>query len=139
MKAMQVIKQIRLLGINQISEGTIKDWFSKRPYLETTGKEIKKCAKEVGITLKPCNIFIPNSFMPVIVFEDRYKDVNNVFTEKEIVNLYFRKNLTAKEISALKGCGINTFYCYLKKFGFETKKKIEINQSLNINIEVNNG
>lgn len=111
------IETIKSLGINQVSEKELKDWFAHRPQFNTTGKEIKKIATDIGIKLIDCDIKIP-SFIKI-----NEREMGDLFTKEEIQELYFNKNHTIAEVCKIKKCNKNTFLDYYKYFGFEKKKR----------------
>ena len=65
MQTLEIIKQMKGIGIIEISETNLKNWFSKYNLNGVTGAEIKKCAKEAGINLIPCKTCIPIDFKPI--------------------------------------------------------------------------
>jgi len=112
-------------GVNEVNPATLLDWFSRRPYIHCTGADVKKVAAQVGIEIKPCRTMIPVEFMPVHFLEKEINISCNVFTEKEIYDLYYVQNLKVAEIIKIKKCSASSFYVSLKKFGFSVKYKSE--------------
>ena len=127
-EALTAIKGMAAIGITQINEQTIKDFFSKRSYIHTTGKEIKECLKEVGIKLKPCKDYIPLDYMPVGCEQKEVRKksystkIGTSLTKAEIKNLYIKQDLSIQQIMELKNCSSNTIYSKLRTYKIAIKK-----------------
>lgn len=127
MTAQEALKEIKSLGINEISEGNLKLWFAKRPLIVTTGAEIKEQAKLCGIELKRCDSVIPIDFMPVEEYQEtevfEAPRTKTFFTKEEMKSLYFEQKLSIDQIIKIKDCTRNTFYEYFRLFGFKLRAK----------------
>lgn len=60
-----ILREIKKIGINQISKQVLKDWFADRPYIDCTIVEVLKAAEKAEVAIKPSNIEIPSWFMPI--------------------------------------------------------------------------
>jgi len=117
--AITAIQGMAGMGVTQINEATIKDWFFKRPYIKTTGKEIKECLMEVGIKLRPCKDYIPSSYMPLPVAEEVYTEL---FRDKEeLYDMYITRSISPSKIAYIKHCETREVYDNINKFGIDLK------------------
>ena len=140
MQALTAIQGMSDIGITQINEATIKNFFFKRPYINTTGAEIKECLRKVGIKLRPCKDYIPLDYMPEKDGEVKVEHVVKPYknrkeiTKDELINLYIKQNLTTEQIAVLKKCSSNHVYSELKRQKVFTKKNsLQITLLKNIN------
>jgi len=129
MQALTAIQGMASIGITQINEATIKQFFFKRPYIHTTGQEIKECLREVGIKLRPCKDYIPLDYMPekdgeVKEVEHLVKPYQNKIeiSKSELINLYIKQDLSIEQIAKLKKCSSNHIYKELHRRDIKTKK-----------------
>lgn len=111
---LNILTDLKSMGISQISEYTLKDFFSQNDSIRTTGKEIKECATKLGIKLKDCKTVIPNDFM-----------TNKKFTKEILVELYVNQKMNQSQISRMYHCSKATIHDNLKKHGIEIRQRIK--------------
>jgi len=119
MQALTAIQGMATIGITQINEATIKNFFFKRPYIHTTGAEIKECLKEVGIKLRPCKDYIPLDYMPLGKEEIIYSEIFK--SREELYNLYIIKRKSPSVIANTKKCSTQEVYDNLVKFKIDLR------------------